>query len=99
MEGRGLYWGWKVNLDDLSMLAGNWLQGTSGGGISFTDALGQVGLGGAGIPEPSTALLLGAGIAGIYALGRRKRFGGGGGTARGYEVEERGGRKAREGKK
>ncbi len=72
MAGRGLYWGWKVNLDDLSMLAGNWLQGTSGGGISFTDVLTQVGLGGAGIPAPGTLGLLAA-AGGIYALGRRGR--------------------------
>ncbi len=74
-------------------MAANWNAGASNGGISFTDALTQVGLGGAGIPEPSTALLLGA--AGMYALSRRERFGGGGGSARGYEDEERGGRRER----
>ena len=54
-------------------MAGNWNAGVSGGGISFTDALGQVGLSGAEIPEPGTLALLGAGIAGAYAVGRRER--------------------------
>ena len=86
----------------LSLLAANWNAGVTNGGISFSDALTQVELSGAGIPEPGTLALLGAGA--IYALGRRKRFGGGGGTARGYEDEERGrrtylGNEAREGRK
>jgi len=51
-------------------------------GVSFTDALGQVGLGGAGIPEPGTLGLLVLGAGDVYAAGRRKRFGGGGGSAR-----------------
>ncbi len=77
-----------VNINDLSLMAGNWQAGVSGGGISFSDALTQVGLSGAGIPESGTlALLVGAG-----ALALRRR-------GRGYENDERAGRKAREGRK
>jgi len=69
--------------------------------------LGQVGLSGAGIPEPGTLALLGSGAIALGYAGRRKRFGGGGGSARndgmydgtlgeqdlGYD--ERGGRRER----
>ncbi len=50
----------------------DWQAGVSGGGISFTDALGQVGLSGAGIPEPGTLGLLGAGAIAL-AMGRERR--------------------------
>jgi hypothetical protein len=60
-----------VNIADLGILAGNWQKGTSGGGMSFEEALAMFDVfEGVVVPEPAAAGLLGLGA---LLLGRRRR--------------------------
>jgi hypothetical protein len=66
-----------IDVNDLGILATNWQAGvgapltpTDGHPWAFTDALAAIGLGGASVPEPTTALLM---VLGPLALRRRRR--------------------------
>jgi fibronectin-binding autotransporter adhesin len=60
-----------VNIADLGILAANWQKGTSGGGMSFAEALAMFEVfNGVVIPEPSALGLVGLGA---LALRRRRR--------------------------
>lgn len=62
-----------VDITDLGILATNWQGGVGSAapGVDLNDALSQVGLHGSAVPEPSCALVLGAGL----LLRRRTREG------------------------